>query len=117
MDSPIDGDPDELIIATYAPGKRPQANPELLVRVQESAKSRAQEAVLVEIVGLHLPPKNSKDDPFLCTLLELMADRVEAGCRVIYVNPDSDEIKRAKGDYHFEAVQKTFRDYVKTDIV
>ena len=110
----IGRDPDELIIATYALGKRPQANPELLFRIQERAKSYAQEAVLVEIIGVHLPNEDSNDDPFLCELLGLMASRVKTGCRVICVNPVDDEIMKAKDHYHFETVQKTFRDYVKT---
>lgn len=114
--SPIGRDPDELIIATYAPGKRPQANPELLLRIQEGAKSRAREAVLVEIIGIHLPHENANDDPFLCELLGLMASKAKTGCRVIYVNPVDEEIKRAKHHYHFETAQKTFRDYVDTSI-
>jgi hypothetical protein len=112
--SPIGRDPDELIIATYSPGKRPQANPELLLEIQKSAKSRAQKAVLVEIIGIHLPHENSNDDPFLCELLGLMVNKVKTGCRVIYINPADDEIRRAKDYYHFETVQKTFRDYVDT---
>jgi len=116
VNSLIGGDPDQLVIATYAPGKRPQANPELLLRIQESAKSRAREAVLVEIIGIHLPRENSNDDPFLCELLGLMASKVKTGCRVIYVNPVDEEVKRAKDHYHFETVQKTFRDYVDTSI-
>ncbi|MDP1948523.1 MAG: hypothetical protein Q8L77_13585 [Nitrospirota bacterium] len=112
--SPIGRDPDGLIIATYAPGKKPQANSELLFTIQENAKSCAREAVFVEIIGIHLPPENSNDDPFLCELLELMADKVKAGCRVIYVNPDENEIKRAQDYYHFETAKKTFRDYVES---
>lgn len=117
VSSPVGREPEELIIATYAPGKRPQANPELLFAIQEKVKSCVREADAVEIVGVHLPPKDSKDDPFLYRLLELMADKAAAGCRVIYVNPNNDEIKRAEGDYHFETVQKTFRDYTETDVM
>lgn len=112
--SPIGRDPDELIIATYAPGKRPQANPELLFRIQERAKTCAEEAVLVEIIGVHFPNEGSNDDPFLSELLELIANKAKAGCRVIYVNIADDEIKRAKDRYHFETAQKTFREYVRT---
>lgn len=116
VSSPIgkSGDPEGLVIATYAPGKEPQSNPKQLFLIQENAKSCAREAVFVEIIGLHLPTEGSNDDPFLCELLKLMADRVEAGCRVIYVNPDDDEIKRARDYYHFETVQKTFQDYVES---
>lgn len=115
VDSPIGRDPDELIIATYAPGKRPQANPELLFRIQESAKSRAREADLVEIIGVHLPTEDSIDDPFLSDLLGLMANKVKTGCRVIYVNPNEAEIKRAEDHYHFETVPMKFREYVETE--
>ena len=112
--SPIGRDPDELIIATYAPGKRPQANPELLFRIQEGAKSRVREADLVEIVGVHLPRTDPNDDPFLCELLELMAKKVKTGCRVIYVNPNEEEIKRAEDYYHFETIPMKFREYVES---
>lgn len=113
--SSIRRDPDELIIATYAPGKRPQANPELLSSIQERSKSRAQGALLVEIIGVHLPTGDAIEDPFLSDLLELMANKVKTGCRVIYVNPNEAEIKIAEDQYHFETVPLKFREYVETE--
>lgn len=107
------GDPDGLVIATYATGKNPQTNPKLLFDIQNAAKSRMRDAAFVEIIGVHLP-KDSGDDPFLWSLLELLAEKVKAHCQVIYVNPDKNEIERARGHYRFEAVAKTFRDYVNS---
>lgn len=112
--SPIHRDSEELIVATFSPGKEPQANPELLSRIQGRAKSRVRAAVLVEIIGIHLPNEDSNDDPFLSELFELIANKAKTGCRVIYVNIADGELKRAKDRYDFEAVQKTFREYVET---
>jgi len=112
VSSPIgkSGDPEGLVIATYAPGKNPQTNPRLLVDIQNAAKSRMRDAAFVEIIGVHLP-KDSEVDPFLWSLFELM---VRPHCQVIYVNTDNDDIERARGYYRFETVQKTFHDYVES---
>lgn len=115
--SPIGRDPEELIVATYALGKRPQTNPKLLSRIQERAKVCVQAAALVEIIGVHLPTGGSIEDPFLSDLLELMANKVKTDCRVIYVNPNKAELKRAENQYHFETISKTFREYVNPQAV
>lgn len=111
--SPVGREPEELVVAYYATGKEPQANPDLLRRIQDLAEARIRDAAFIEIIiiGVHLPPDLS-DDPFLWNLLELMRCKVGTGRRVIYVNPDPKETKRARDYYHFETIQKTFQDYV-----
>ena len=101
----------DIVVAHYAPLKIPQASPNLLQKIRSLANARARDAAFIEIVGVHLPPDPS-DDPFLSDLLELMKRNEQADCRVVYVNPDPDEIERARDYYHFEVVEKTFQDYV-----
>jgi hypothetical protein len=109
--TPIEQEPEELVIAHYAPGKQAQANPDLLHKIQDLANARVREADFIEIIGVHLPP-DSGDDPFLWNLLELMQREVRATRRVIYVNPDSNDAKEARDYYHFETIQKPFQEYV-----
>lgn len=103
----------DIVVAHYALGKKPQANPNLLQDIRNFSNTRVSDASFIEIIGVHLPLDQS-DDPFLWSLLKLMTNKVKADCQVIYVNPDDDEIKKAKDYYHFETVRKTFRDYVKS---
>ena len=103
----------DIVVAHYALGKKPQANPDLLQKIRDLANTRISDAAFIEIIGVHLPLDQS-DDPFLWNLLKLMANKVNAHCQVIYVNPDKDEIKRAMDYYHFETVQKAFHDYVES---
>lgn len=109
VSSPYGRDPEALIIAHYAPRKNPQANPDLLVTLQERAKSRICAATYVEIIGIHLPT-DPVDDPFLWDVLEGMRRR-EGKVDVIYVNPNPDELKRANDYYNFQTVEMGFEDY------
>ena len=106
----------DIVVAHYGLRKTAQANPNLLQRIRNLANDRTRAADFIEIIGVHLPPDPS-DDPFLHDLLQEMQRQAKAGCRVIYVNPDPAELERAGNYYHFETIQKKFRDYVGKPVV
>lgn len=107
--SPIGQDHEALLIAHYAPRKEAQANYETLSTIQEQALDRVSNADVIEVIGVHLPT-DSSDDPFLSKLLK---GATEVGCQVDYISPDCEELKKAKSQFGFKAVQYTFAEYVE----
>lgn len=110
--SPIDEDPEALLIAHYAPGKGPQANHETLSIIQDQACDRVSKADVIEVIGVHLPT-DPTDDPFLSKILDLMKSRVMARiCRVDHITPDPLEVEKARSAFNFNPIKETFGEYV-----
>jgi hypothetical protein len=102
-----DQDPSELIMGTYAPGKPPQANPQLFQEIQRRAMERISEAQNIKIIGVHIPP-NRQDDPSLCELFQAMQ-----GKNVEFVNPSEKESNLAKSNFDFRIIKKSFKEFAK----
>jgi len=103
---------EEIVIAHYAPEKRPQINPGTLWKIRNLARTRIEEAGLVTIIGLHLPT-DPMEDPFLSELLETMKRVRRTGqAQVDYISPDPRQTEKARSSFGFNAVQKTFDKYV-----
>lgn len=98
---------EDIVIAHYVRGKKPQANTGLLEKIRELALARVQEASSIVIIGVHIPD-DSSDDPFLHELLKSMK-----GCPVDYVSPDAGDIQRASSRHGFKTFQCGFDQYVK----
>lgn len=100
---------EDIVIAHYVRGKKPQANPGLLEKIRELALARVQEASSIVIIGVHIPD-DSSDDPFLHELLKSMK-----GCPVDYVSPDAGDIQRASSRHGFKTFQCRFDQYVNKE--
>lgn len=101
-----DHDPSEVIIATYAAGKPPQANPQLFQAIQSRAMKRISEAQNIKIIGVHIPP-NEQDDPSLWELFQALS-----GKEVNFINPSEEENHLAKAQFCFNVIPKSFREFV-----
>jgi hypothetical protein len=110
--SPIGQGHEEIVIAHYAPEKRPQINPGTLSKIRDLARARIEEAGFITIIGLHLPA-DLVEDPFLYELLEAMK-RVKATgqAQVDYINLDPSETQKARSSFGFNVLKKTFDEYV-----
>jgi hypothetical protein len=99
---------DELVLATYAPGKHPQANLQLFKDIKKRAIEKIAESQKIEIIGVHIPP-NEQDDPTLWELFQLMD-----GKNVTFINPSEKENKLAKSTFGFNFKNHSFKGYVAT---
>jgi hypothetical protein len=98
--------PDELIMATYAPGKPPQTNPKEFEKIRNLAKDRIREAQKIEIIGVHIP-QNKQDDPTLWELFQTLQ-----GKNVDFINPSEEEYNLAKLRFGFNPIKKSFKEFV-----
>lgn len=99
-------DPDELVLATYAPGKHPQANPQLFKDIKKRAMKKIAEAQKIEIIGVHIPP-NEQDDPTLWELFQTLQ-----GKNVDFINPSKVENNLAKISFGFNPIKQSFKEFV-----
>lgn len=99
-------DPTELILASYANGKLPQANLTTLQKIRGRALEQITKAANIEIIGVHIPP-HEDDDPSLWEVLQHLK-----GKTVDFINPSRVENDLAKSKFSFNVIRKTFREYV-----
>jgi hypothetical protein len=102
----INRDPSEMIIATYAPGKPPQANPRLFQDIQNRVMKKITQAQNVAIIGVHIP-QEKQDDPSLWDLFQSLR-----GKNVDFINPCEEESSLAKISFGFNPIKKSFKEYV-----
>jgi hypothetical protein len=110
MGKPDDRNPSEIIIATFAPGKPPQANPQLFQEIQSRAMKKISEAQSIEIIGVHIPP-DKQDDPSLWELFQALR-----GKKVDFINPSEEENHLAKSLFCFNVIESTFRELVDSKL-
>lgn len=99
-------DPEELVMATYAPGKPHHANPQLFQEIQSRVMERISEAQKIEIIGVHIPQKK-QDDPTLWELFQTLQ-----GKNVDFINPNEEEYNLAKLNFNFNPIKKSFKKFV-----
>lgn len=111
--SPIEQGHEEIVMAHYAPGKKAQANPGTLLKIREIAQARVREADSITVIGVHLPT-DPAEDPFLWKLLNSMSELAKREqCRVRYMSPTAEEVRRAQGELGFTAQASPFKAYVE----
>lgn len=96
----------ELVIATYAPGKPPQANPIIFQYILDRAMKRVLEAQKIKIIGVHIPC-NEQDDSSLWELFQALQ-----GKNVDFINPNEAENKQATDIFGFHSIKMSFKEYV-----